>query len=56
MMADREMVGVVTILSDASEAPLVSDLGHDDLWADDGPQRLLALIQRLERFAATRAP
>lgn len=56
MLADREMVGVVTIVSDARDAPLVCDLGHDDLWTDDGLQRLLALIERLEGFAATRAP
>jgi len=56
VMADSDMVGVVLIAADGSGAPLTCEMGHDDLRADDGPQSLLEIVERLEAFAAARAP
>jgi len=55
MMGDFRLVGVVLIAADGSGAPLTCEMGHDDLCADDGPQRLLDIVERLEAFAAVRA-
>ncbi len=55
MMSDRDMVGVVTIVDDADAGPLVCDLSHDALTGQDGPQRLLGHVERLEQRAAERA-
>lgn len=56
MMGDVDLVGIVLIAADGSLAPLSCDMGHDDLRGDDGPQRLLEIVERLEAFAAVRAP